>query len=118
MRDLKRLAGRRVITSEADPVLTLCEKHRKAWTLVDGNDPLGGDAFKAVEKIALEIANTTATTIDGVLSQARLMSQWAESTGWKDARMAMIGHYILEGLKFVVRDDYPESDLAGAVVKE
>jgi len=66
MRDLQRLAGRRVITSEADPVLALCEKHRKAWTLVDGNDPLGGDAFDVVDKIALEIANTTATTIDGV----------------------------------------------------
>ncbi len=31
--------------------------------------------------------------------------------GWR-------GHFILEGLKFVVRDDYPESDLAGAAVKE
>ena len=30
----------------------------------------------------------------------------------------MIGHYILEGLKFVVRGDYQERDLAGAVVKE
>ncbi len=117
MRDLQRLAGRRVITSEADPVLTLCEKHRKAWTLVDGNDPLGGDAFKAVDKIALEIANTTATTINGVLSQARLLSQWDQSTGWRDARMAIIGHFILAGLKFLVRNDYQERDLAGAAVK-
>ncbi len=99
----------------------LCAKsiaRRGRWTLVDGNDPLGGDAFKAVEKIALEIANTTATTIDGVLSQARLLSQWDESTGWRDARMAIIGHSILEGLKFVVRDDYQERDLAGVAVKE
>ncbi len=70
------------------------------------------------EKIDLEIANTTATTIDGVLNQARLMSQWNESGDWPDARMAMIGHSILEGLKFVVRDDYRENDLGGKAVKE
>ncbi len=46
------------------------------------------------------------------------MSQWATSTGWRDARMTMIGHFILEGLKFVVRGDYQERDLAGAAVKE
>ncbi len=59
-----------------------------------------------------------ATTIDGVLSQARLLSQWDQSTGWRDARMAMIGHFILEGLKFVVGDDHSERDLAGVAVKE
>ena len=46
------------------------------------------------------------------------MSQWNESRDWRDARMAMIGHYILEGLKFVVRGDYQENDLGGAAVKE
>lgn len=124
MADAEQLAGRRVITSETDPVLTLCEKHLKAWTLVhslDVKDSPGSDAFNAAEKIDLEIANTTATTIDGVLRQARLMSQWAESAedgDWPDGRMVMIKHFILKGLKFVVRDDYRESDLGGKAVKE
>ncbi len=56
MRDLKRLDGWRATNSEADPVLTLSKKHRKAWTLVhslDFNDPRNSDAFNAADKIAL-----------------------------------------------------------------
>ncbi len=67
------------------------------------------------EKIDLEIANTAATTIDGVLRQARLMSQWNESGDWPDARLAIIGHLILKGLKFLVRDDFQEMDLSGKI---
>ena len=100
--------------AKADPVLTLWQRHRQAWTLVHSlaaNAPLSSDAFDVADKIDLEIAKTTATTIDGVLNQARLLSQWDEATDWQDARTAIIGHFILAGLKFLVRDDYQEQDL-------
>ncbi len=102
------------MSAEADPVLTLWQRHRQAWTLVHSlatNASLSSDAFDVAVKIDMEIAKTTATTIDGVLNQARPLSQWDEATGWQDARTAMIGHSILAGLKFVVRDDYQEHDL-------
>ena len=51
------------MNAKADPVLTLWQRHRQAWTLVHSlaaNAPLSSDAFDVADKIDLEIAKTTA----------------------------------------------------------
>lgn len=53
----------------ADPVMPLCEKHSKAWTLA--NDSPDSDAFDVAEKIDLKINNSAMPSMAAMMRQEK-----------------------------------------------